>query len=142
LATAGLHQQAAALLGRFAVHAAPPDVAALLILLNADSAEAGVVVDAALTGRRDQGRVLDAFERAGVGDPVRRRFGRLALALTAPDFVTLCVDLDAQDASQAVETLLTHCASRDDWDSVRAGLHQANRHPLAYHLAEIRSELS
>lgn len=141
LARARFPREAGGLLDYYSANARPADVAALFVLLyEAGGDGTGIVIEAVLTGRPDSGPVFAAFRQAGVGEAAGRHLARLALALPAPSLVPFCVSLAAQGAEDEVDVLLTQCATRDDWEDMRAGLHQAGRHVLAYHLAERRAE--
>jgi hypothetical protein len=142
LARARLPQDAGTLLDHFGTRAAPDAVAKVFIhLWRAGGDGTGVLATASLTGRRDSAPVLAAIRRAGGGEAADRHVAWLARALPVDGMIALCVSLADQDAVDEVETMLTHSAARDDVEALRAALHQAGRHALAYHLAERRSEL-
>jgi hypothetical protein len=142
LARARLPQDAGTLLDHYGTRAAPDAVAQVFIhLWRAGGDGTGVLATASLTGRRDSAPVLAAIRRAGGGEAADRHIAWLARALPVEGMIALCVSLADQDAVDEVEAMLTHSAARDDVEALRAALHQAGRHALAYHLAERRSEL-
>ncbi|HEU5331879.1 MAG TPA: hypothetical protein VFU73_03935 [Actinocrinis sp.] len=142
LARARLPQDAGTLLDHFGTRAAPDAVAQVFLhLWRAGGDGTGVLATASLTGRRDSAPVLAAIRRAGGGEAADRHIAWLARALPVDGMIALCVSLSDQDAVDEVEAMLTHSAARDDVEALRAALHQAGRHALAYHLAERRSEL-
>ena len=142
LARARLPQDAGTLLDHFGARAAPEAVAQTFIhLWRAGGDGTGVLATASLTGRRDSAPVLAAIRRAGGGEAADRHIAWLARALPVDGMIALCISLSDQDAVDEVEAMLTHSAARDDVEALRAALHQAGRHALAYHLAERRSEL-
>lgn len=142
LARARLPQDAGTLLDHYGTRAAPDAVAQVFLhLVRAGGDGTGVLATAALTGRPDSAPVLAAIRRAGGSEAVDRHIVWLARALPVEGMIALCVGMADQDAVDEVEKMLTHSAARDDVESLRAALHQAGRHALAYHLAERRSEL-
>jgi hypothetical protein len=142
LARSRLPQDAGTLLDHYGTRGTPNAVAQVFIQLWRSGGDGtGVLATAALTGRRDSAAVLTAIRRAGGGEAADRHVAWLARALPVEGMTALCISLSNQDAVDEVENMLTHSAVRDDVEALRAALHDAGRHALAYHLAERRSEL-
>jgi hypothetical protein len=142
LARSRLPQDAGTLLDHYGTRAAPEAVAQVFLQLWRSGGDGtGVLATAAMTGRPDSAAVLRAIRRAGGGEAADRHVAWLARALPVDGMTALCVSLSNQDAVDEVEAMLTHSAVRDDVEALRAALHEAGRHALAYHLAERRSEL-